>query len=121
MNPLQGNPIFFKVMDLLLRGSLQGILTGTIMLVSVGVPSLCMLGRTRACRPRIGSTGKITGIVSSQFSKLVFQSLRFEVLCIPAMDIQVGSKLSEMLGFCIDVGFLALRLSFEGLLLLALA
>ena len=117
-NPLQGNPIFFKIMDLLLRGSLWGVLTGTIVLASVGNSSLRLLGRMRACRPRIGPMGKVTGIVSSQFSKLVFQSLRFEVLCIPAMDIQVGSKLSEMLSFYIDVGFLALRLSFEGLLLL---
>ena len=101
-NPLQGNPIFFETMDLLLRGS----------------SSFHLLGRTRACRPRIGPMGKVTGIVSSQFSKLVFQSLRFEVLWISAMDIQVGSKLSKMLSFCIDVGFLASRLSFKGLLLL---
>ena len=47
--------------------------------------------------------------------------MRFKVLCIPAMDIQVGSKLSKKLSFCINVGFLASRLSFEGLLLLASA
>ena len=108
-------------MDLLLRGSLQGVLTGTIVLASIGNSFFRLLGRMRACRPRIRPMGKVTGIVSSQFLKLAFQSLRFEVLCIPAMDIQVGSKLSEKLSFCIDIRFLTSRLSFEGLLLLASA
>jgi hypothetical protein len=120
VNPLQGNPIFVNVMDLL-RGSLRGILTRTIVLVSGGFPSLCILVRARDSRPRIRPPGIITGIVSSQFSNLIFQPLRFKVLCIPAMDIYVGSNLSKMLSFCFDVGFVTLRLCLEGFLLLALA
>jgi hypothetical protein len=116
-----GDPILVDIMDLLLRRSLQGILTGTFMLVSGGNPLFCMLGRVRDGRSRIGPTGKITGIVSSQFSKLVFQPLRFGVLCFPAMIIYVGSKLSEMLDFCFDIRSITSRLCLKQFLLLALA
>jgi hypothetical protein len=118
-NPLQGNPVFVDVMDLLLGGSLRGSLTRTFVLVRRWNPSLRMLGRARDGRSQVGPMGKISGMTSSQFSKLVIQLLRFGVLCFPALDIYINSKLSKMLDFCFDVRFVASRLCLEWFLLFA--
>jgi hypothetical protein len=120
VNPLQGNPVFVDIMDLLLRGSFQCVLTRAIMLVSGGAPSLHMLGRVRDGRPSIGPMGKITGVMSSQISKLGVQLLRFGVLCFPAMDKYIASKLSKMLNFCFNIGFITSRLCLKGFLLIVL-
>jgi hypothetical protein len=120
-NPLQGNPVFVDVVDLIFGGSPQCVLTSAIVLVSCGFPSLRIVGRARDGRPRTGPTGKITGVVFSQFSKLEVQLLGVSVLCFPAMDIYIASELGEMLEFCFDIGFVISRIVLERFLLLASA
>ena len=85
------------------------------MLVIGGFLLLLRLYGTRDGRPGFRPTGKVTSIISHQFSKLAFQLIGLKIPGIHAIDEHVSSELRKMLSSKFLISVIFSRLGLEGL------